>query len=43
MELRTDPDCCRRYLKALFDVGRHILAKGYGVGISEYREVGRSP
>lgn len=32
--------CLRRCLEALFDVGRHILAKGYGLGISEYREVG---
>ena len=25
--------------EALFDVGRHILAKGYGSGVSEYREI----
>ncbi len=31
--------CLRRSLEALFDVGRHILAKGYGSGVSEYREI----
>jgi len=31
--------CLRRALEALFDIGRHLLAKGYGVGISEYREI----
>ncbi len=31
--------CLRRSLEALFDAGRHILAKGYGLGISEYREI----
>ena len=30
--------CLRRSLEALFDAGRHILAKGYGLGITEYRE-----
>jgi len=30
--------CLRRSLEALFDLGRHILAKGYGIGISEYKE-----
>ena len=29
----------RRGLEALFDVARHLLAKGYGVGSLEYREV----
>ena len=23
----------------MFDVGRHILAKGYGSGVSEYKEI----
>lgn len=27
--------CLRRSLEALFDLGRHILAKGCGLGISE--------
>ena len=31
--------CLRRSLKALFDLGRHILAKGYGQGVSEYKEI----
>jgi uncharacterized protein YutE (UPF0331/DUF86 family) len=31
--------CLRRSLEALFDVGRHILAKGYGLGVSEYKEI----
>lgn len=31
--------CLRRALEALLDVGRHILAKGFGLGVSEYEEV----
>jgi len=31
--------CLRRGLEALFDLGRHILAKGFGLGISEYKEI----
>ncbi len=31
--------CLRRSLEALFDVGRHILARGYGLGVSEYKEI----
>jgi uncharacterized protein YutE (UPF0331/DUF86 family) len=31
----------RRGLEALFDVARHLLAKGLGVGSLEYREVAR--
>ena len=27
--------CLRRGLEALFDVGRHILARGFGAGVSE--------
>jgi uncharacterized protein YutE (UPF0331/DUF86 family) len=30
--------CLRRSLEALFDLGRHFLAKGYGLGVSEYKE-----
>lgn len=29
----------RRALEALFDLGRHLLAKGFGQGSLEYREV----
>lgn len=32
----------RRALEALLDLGRHILAKGFGVGITEYKEIGRT-
>ncbi len=31
--------CLRRALEALLDLGRHILAKGFGRGVSEYREI----
>lgn len=31
--------CLRRALEALFDLGRHILAKGFGEGVSEYKEI----
>ncbi len=31
--------CLRRALEALLDLGRHILAKGFGIGVSEYREI----
>jgi uncharacterized protein YutE (UPF0331/DUF86 family) len=31
--------CLRRALEALFDLGRHILAKGFGEGTSEYKEI----
>lgn len=31
----------RRALEALMDLGRHILAKGFGRAVSEYREVAR--
>jgi uncharacterized protein YutE (UPF0331/DUF86 family) len=31
----------RRALEALFDCGRHILAKVYGLGTSEYKEIAR--
>ncbi|HDN79791.1 MAG TPA: hypothetical protein ENG33_04920, partial [Chloroflexi bacterium] len=35
----TAESCLRRALEALLDLGRHILAKGFGVGVSEYKEV----
>jgi len=31
--------CLRRALEALFDTGRHILVKGFGTGVTEYREI----
>lgn len=31
----------RRSLEALFDVGRHILAKGFGYPAPEYKEIAR--
>lgn len=33
--------CLRRALEALFDLGRHVVAKGFGRGVSEYREIAR--
>ena len=35
----TAESCLRRSLESLFDLGRHILAKGFGTGISEYKEI----
>jgi len=35
----TAESCLRRGLEALFDLGRHILAKGFAVGVSEYKEI----
>ncbi len=37
--LWTAESCLRRALEALFDLGRHILAKGFGIGVSEYKEI----
>lgn len=31
--------CLRRCLEALMDLGRHILAKGFAMGVSEYKEI----
>ncbi|OQY15853.1 MAG: hypothetical protein DRG35_04505 [Deltaproteobacteria bacterium] len=31
--------CLRRSLEALMDLGRHIIAKGFGRGVSEYKEI----
>lgn len=33
--------CLRRALEALFDLGRHILAKSFALGVSEYKEIAR--
>jgi uncharacterized protein YutE (UPF0331/DUF86 family) len=35
----TAESCLRRGLEALLDLGRHILAKGFGLGVSEYKEI----
>jgi hypothetical protein len=35
----TAEACLRRGLEALFDLGRHILAKGFGKGVTEYKEI----
>ncbi|MFQ6099881.1 MAG: DUF86 domain-containing protein [Anaerolineae bacterium] len=35
----TAESCLRRALEALLDLGRHILAKGFGQGVSEYKEI----
>ncbi|MCD6295899.1 MAG: hypothetical protein J7M30_01970, partial [Deltaproteobacteria bacterium] len=34
--------CLRRALEALMDLGRHISAKGFGRGVSEYKEIASS-
>jgi uncharacterized protein YutE (UPF0331/DUF86 family) len=39
--LMTAESALRRALEALFDLGRHILAKGFGIGVSEYKEIAR--
>jgi len=31
--------CLRRCLEALMDLGRHILAKGFAQGVTEYKEI----
>lgn len=31
--------CLRRCLESLMDLGRHVLAKGFGHGVSEYKEI----
>ena len=31
--------CLRRALEALFDMGRHIAAKGFTEGVTEYKEI----
>jgi uncharacterized protein YutE (UPF0331/DUF86 family) len=31
----------RRSLEALFDVGRHILARAFGEGVGEYKEIAK--
>ena len=31
--------CLRRALEAMLDLGRHVVAKGLGKGVSEYKEI----
>jgi len=31
--------CLRRSLEAIFDLSRHLLAKGFGLGVTEYKEI----
>ena len=31
--------CLRRSLEALFDLSRHILSKGFGLGVAEYKVI----
>jgi uncharacterized protein YutE (UPF0331/DUF86 family) len=35
----TAESCLRRALESLLDLGRHVLAKGFAVGVSEYKEI----
>lgn len=37
----TADSCLRRALEALFDLGRHILAKGFGTATTEYKEIAK--
>ncbi|GAB4450012.1 MAG: DUF86 domain-containing protein [Anaerolineales bacterium] len=35
----TAESCLRRALEAIFDLGRHIAAKGFGEAVTEYKEI----
>jgi uncharacterized protein YutE (UPF0331/DUF86 family) len=35
----TAESCLRRALEALFDLGRHVAAKGFGEAVTEYKEI----
>ena len=37
----TAESCLRRALEGLMDLGRHILAKGFGQGVTEYKQIGQ--
>jgi uncharacterized protein YutE (UPF0331/DUF86 family) len=37
--VRAAESCLRRALEAIFDLGRHLLAKGFALGTSEYKEI----
>jgi uncharacterized protein YutE (UPF0331/DUF86 family) len=38
-DVRAAESCLRRALEAIFDLGRHILAKGFGKGVTEYKHI----
>lgn len=35
----TAESCLRRALEALLDLGRHVVARGFGDGVSEYKAI----
>jgi uncharacterized protein YutE (UPF0331/DUF86 family) len=37
--LFTAESCLRTFLEALFDLGRHILAKCFGIGVTECKQI----
>ena len=37
--LAAGESCLRRALEALLDLGRHLLSKGLGIAVAEYREI----
>ena len=37
--LATAESCLRRALEALCDLGRHVLAKGFALAVTEYRQI----
>jgi uncharacterized protein YutE (UPF0331/DUF86 family) len=37
----TAESCLRRALEGLMDLGRHILAKGFAQGVTEYKQIGQ--
>ena len=39
--VHTAESCMRRALESLFDIGRHMLSKGYGIPAGIYRDVAR--
>ena len=39
--VHTAESCLRRALESLFDIGRHMLAKGYGIPASTYADVAK--
>ncbi len=38
-ECHAAESCLRRALEALFDLGRHILAKGFAEGVTDYKDI----
>jgi uncharacterized protein YutE (UPF0331/DUF86 family) len=40
--IHSAESCLRRALESLFDIGRHILAKGFAEGVSEYKEIAQT-